>query len=296
MELRHYKTLRRWLAAAIASTVIMMIGPREYIAVADEGCGLSDVADWREALDNPAEEATPAYRQSVSEAFLEACPNRPEGRDARLLAGFAAVEAGDAFAAADHLSVANTPARGLPTREALGLMAALAELGEADAAWVLRTQMIEAWLTALERTGNAEITSEVLRGGVMHQAVFSTIETEDRTRAVWVAVPDGPGWSSAIVLRSDAFRASLHRLRAGAGSARLEHLDLVGCSERITLTQAEGVIPVEEVRPAAIAALKLYLSQPELPAKAEPGEMLNTCIWPDLMLPVPRLIEQAFTQ
>jgi len=291
-----YKTLRRWIAAAIATTVVMMIGPREYVAIAQEGCGLSDVAAWRAALDSPTEEATPAYKLKVTEAFIDKCPARPELRDARLLAGYAAVDAGDAAAAADYLSAAKTRSRPLPFRGAFGLMIALADLGEVEAAWTLRDEVVDDWLSQLARGGNADIASDVMRGGVIHTVTFRDVETESRTRAVWLAVPDGAGWPSAIVLKSDAFRASLHRLRAGANSARLEHLDLIGCTERITLTQAEGEIPVEEVRPAALAALKLYLKQPELPVRAVEGDMLNACTWPDKMLPVPRRLDNALTQ
>ena len=279
----------RWLSALIASVVCTVVGMSgAFYAYADEmhACSLKDVAAWQERLDDPLEEATPAYRLRVSEDFIEDCPHRPETRRAHRLAGLAALDGGLAEAAARHLVQGRAPTDALGLRAWFGLIAAYLELGHDAQAWEERDALIEHWLGRLSDDGLAEIKSHDVRGGTIHKAEFIALEPDEYVRAVWVAVPEGEGWPSAVVLGSERFRASMFTLRAPKAD-RLEHIDLIGCRERITLSQSEGHLPVSTANEAAMAAAAYYLKDPELPQNKGATDLSSACVWSTKMLPRP---------
>ena len=279
----------RWFSALIASAVCTAIGMSGALYVyADDvrSCTLKDVAAWQDRLNDPLEEATPAYRLRVSEDFIADCPHRPETRRAHRLAGLAALDEGAAAAAVEHLERGRSPFEPLGMRAWFGLIAAHLELGNETAAWKERDALIAHWLGKIAEDGLAEINSHDVRGGTIHKAEFIALEPDEYVRAVWVAVPDGEGWPSAVVLGSERFRASLFKLRAPEAD-RLEHIDLIGCQERITLTQSEGRLPVSMADDAAMAAATYYLEQPEMPAANGMTDLSSACVWPTKMLPRP---------
>ena len=285
----HNNKYLRWLSALIASVVCTAIGMSgAFYVYADDiqGCTLKDVAAWQDRLNDPLEEATPAYRLRVSEDFIADCPERPEIRRAHRLAGLAALDEGSAAAAAEHLERGRTEFDPLGMRAWFGLIAAHLELGNERRAWKERDAMIAHWLGKITEDGLADIRSHDVRGGTIHKAEFIALEPDEYVRAVWVAVPAGEGWPSAVVLGSERFRASLFKLRAPEAD-RLEHIDLIGCQERITLTQSEGQLPVRLADEAAMAAAAYYLKAPEVPQNNGAIDLSSACVWPTKMLPRP---------
>ena len=279
----------RWLSALIASVVCTAIGMSgAFYVYADEphGCTLKDVAAWQERLSDPIEEATPAYRLRVSEDFIADCPERLETRRAHRLAGLAALDGGLAEAAIAHLEQGRTANEPLGFRAWFGLIAAHLERGNEVAAWRERDALIAHWLDKVTGDGLADIDAHEVRGGTIYKAEFIALEPEDYVRAVWVAVPEEEGWPSAVVLGSETFRASLYKLRA-PGTKRLEHIDLIGCRERVTLTQSEGELPLHIADSAAMAAATYYLQQPEMPSGPGGFDLSTACVWPTKMLPRP---------
>jgi len=258
-----------------------------HLSYADEArCTLKDVSEWQDLLENPVEEATPLYRLSVSEDFIADCPNRPEVRRAHRLAGVAALDGGLAADAVEHLERGRTPYDPLGTRAWFGLIAARLETGNETEAWKERDALVSHWLEAVNKDGLAEVDTHDVQGGTVYAANFIALEPGDYVRAVWLAVPDGKGWPSAVVLGSEAFRSSMHNLRTSS-SKRLEHIDLIGCQERITLTQSEGELPSSIAEKAALAAAIVYLEEPEMPQKNSARNLSAACTWPTKMLPRP---------
>ncbi len=278
----------RWLSALIASVVCTLVGlSGAHFAYAEATeCTLKDVDAWHSRLNDPLEEATPTYRLRVSQDFIADCPHRPEVRRAHRLAGLAALDAGLAEAAAEHLELGRTPYEPLGVRAWFGLIAAQVELGNTKAAWKERDDLIAHWLDTITKDGLAELDMQMVPGGAVYSAKFTALEPEEYVRAVWVAVPKGEGWPSAVVLGSEKFRSSMYQLRAQSAE-RLEHIDLIGCRERITLTQSEGQLPISLADGAARAAAAVYLGDPELPQGNGAVDLSSACTWPTKMLPRP---------
>jgi len=284
----HKKTLLRWASAVVASIVCTAIGfSGAFYAYAEAAdCTLKDVAAWKERLFDPTKEATPLYRLGVTEDFLDGCPDRPEAIEAHRVAGLAALDGEYVKAAKDHLQNARTPYQHLKPREWFGLMAAFVETGEEARAWQERDAHLRHWIDRLETDGIADITSTEVNGGVIHSVEFAALEPGDYVRGVWIAAPAGPGWPSAIVLGSSEFRSSMNRLRSGEKN-RIEHIDLIGCRERITLTQSDGEIAFSTAKAAAISALETYLEEPEMPKDNGIIDLSSQCRWPGHMFPRP---------
>lgn len=280
----------RWLNAVIVAAVCTLIGMSganfAYSEEARTACTLKDVRNWQDRLNDPAEEATPLYRLQVSEDFILDCPERPETRRAHRIAGLAALDGGYAEAAIEHLELGRTPYEPLGTRAWFGLIAAHIELGHQKKAWAERDRLIDHWVSKVTDDGLASVTSHEVRGGTIYTAEFIAIEPDEYVRAVWLAVPDGEGWPSAVVLGSEKFRTSMFRLRVQK-SIEIEHIDLIGCQERITLSQSEGQLPMNVAGSAAMAAAEMYLQDPELPQSNGMIDLSTACKWPTRMLPRP---------
>ena len=278
----------RWVSAVIASAVCTIIGlsGANYAYADSADCSLKDVSAWKARLTDPTEEASPDYKLRVSEDFIQDCPYRPEVMEAHQIAGLAAIDAGAADAVIDHLESARTPYQPLDTRAWFGLIAAKLETGERKTAWRERDALVAHWLDRIDIDGLADVDTHKTRGGVIYSARFIALEPGDYVRGVWLAVPNGDGWPSAVVLGSSGFRSALNQLRS-PGADRLEQIDLIGCQERITLWQMEGEIPFETAHEAALAASRRYLEVPELPGDNGSLDMSVACIWPQKMLPRP---------
>lgn len=276
------------MAAVLASVVCTAIGfSGAFYAYAETTeCTLKDVAAWKDRLFDPTQEATPLYRLNVTEDFLQDCPNRHEAIQAHREAGKAALDEGLAEAAREHLEYGRTEYDPLQPREWFGLMAALIETGEEARAWAERDSLVAHWLERLETDGLADVATSQVNGGTIHAVEFIALEPGDYVRGVWVAVPEKAGWPSAIVLGSNEFRSSMRQLRSGSPK-RLEHIDLIGCQERITLTQSDGEIAIDTAKAAAHFALETYLEQPELPADNGALDLSTACRWPKHMFPRP---------
>lgn len=289
LDRNFFKTLARWVNAVIVSSVCSLIGMSgAFYAYAESSndCTLKDVEYWKDALYDSSEEATPHYRLSVTEDFIADCPYRHEIIEAHRIAGLAAVDGGYAKSAREHLESARSTYYTLNMREWSGLIAANLELGHTEAAWQERDSMVQHWINQLTEDGLADIREENVDGGKVYSVEFIALEPESYVRALWLAVPDGEGWPSAVVLRSDAFRNAMLRIRK-PDAQRMEQIDLIGCRERITLFQEEGGISFETAKEAANAAAATYLQHPEVLFDNEVIDMDGACIWPDVMMPRP---------
>lgn len=278
----------RWANAVIAALVCTAIGMSgaHYAYSQPANCSLKDVAEWKQRLVEPTQEATPFYRLGVSEDFIRDCPNRPEVGEAHREAGKAALDGDLAEEAKRHLDRALAAHSSLQPREWFGLMAALIETGDEARAWKERDALVEHWVTGLENDGLADVVPAQVDGGTIYAVQFIALEPGSYVRGVWLGVPEGPGWPSAIVLGSDELRSVWSQLRT-RGSQRIEHIDLIGCKDRITLTQTEGEIAFSTAKSAATAALETYLEQPELPRDNGATDLSSQCLWPHHMMPRP---------
>lgn len=273
------KRLLRYLGALLVSMVSTYSGSQRY-AWADTraSCSLSDVAAWQVALDDPVEEATPAFRQAVTEDFLTRCPERPEVEDAHRIAGVSAAWAGDLEAAADHLSKA-----GFVTDSETLLMhaAVMFALGETADATALRDDAVEQWIARLMRLDMAEITADKVAGGEVIRVRFKRSDPATNISHIWVAVPASGAWPAALSVTSERQLNALFRLRAGEETAALRHVRLYQCRSRKVLARTTEPLGEAALEQAAKASLIAYLASPDRPEEGA----LEACLFDNRILP-----------
>ncbi len=274
------------LASLVTTFVALYVAQRADAQTGDAatGCALHDVAIWQTQLADPVEEATPAYILRVTEAFLTACPDRPEIHEARKIAGIAAVESGLAKTAITHFQQAGW----LHDSRAQFLFAtALLADGQTQQAWSARDTAVANWLDRLSFNPLVDVETTTILGGTLHAVRFMRPDQSSGIRAAWVAVPDGGGWPATLTIGADRQITAFHRLRAGADAPELHHIDLYRCRSRRLLARAETPIPVSEMAAAAALTMIGYLSDPDLLEPTGPGKPLATCVWPQRLLPRP---------
>lgn len=274
------------VAGAIAATLVttfvaMFPSPAEAQA---RDCSLQDVAVWQSQLSDPQEELTPARIFEITTAFIEACPLRPEVREASRIAGMAAVDMGEGAQAVTYFEQAGY-LRDDTSR--LYFAAALLSDGQNDAAWDMRDHIIADWKQQMDRRQDVKIASRAVSGGTIYTVRFEYPDTETGIRAAWMAVPDAGGWPATLSLGSERQLTAFHRMRAGAETPALRHVDLYRCRSRRLLAKADKDIPVADLDAAASAALVAYLGQPDLLDKTAEGSALATCLWPNRLFPRP---------
>lgn len=247
-------------------------------------CSLRDVAAWQTQLVAPDEEATPAYILAVTEAFLNACPERPEVREASKIAAMAATDKGEAAKAVAHFAKAGWL---YDDNARFYYAAALLANGQPGEAWAVRDLMVADWLERMSYDSQIEIETRQVRGGTIHAVRFMRPDKQTGIGAAWIAVPDGAGWPATLTIGSVRQVTAFHRLRAGAETPALRHVDLYRCRARRLLAKAQTAIPRGEVETAALTTLIGYLDSPDMLAKTEKGQPLATCLWPGRLLPRP---------
>lgn len=272
--------MKRYAGAAIAAIVTTVIAMSTLSAEA-ETCSLHEATRWQLALSDPLEEQSPEYVRSVTEAFLSACPNRPEGFEARKIAGMAAADMGDPRGAVAHFRKAGTIR---DIKASFYVMAAHLAAGDPAAAWQQRDKMVEAWRRRLERHSRVSISSEPVANGVIYQLHFAKTDRMSGTRAAWVAVPDGPGWPATLSFSKDRFRVSLHKTRAGDDTPDKYFVDLHRCTGRRGLGQIERQMSSTDFDDTARASLIAYLANPDRPEQARKGQV-ELCAWPGRLFP-----------
>jgi hypothetical protein len=278
------KTLGRWALAALTSIITTFIGLYgDPFAVGQEvDCGLQDVAAWQTQLTQPSEEASPAYVLRVTEGFLNACPGRPETREARRIAAMAAVDLDDADRALSHFEQALP----LPTLQAQFYYAAtLLAAGEHDEAWAVRDDMIESWTRKVKRNRTVTLDKATVPGGRVYRLTYQAGEHDGGFRMAFVAVPQDGGWPATVTLGADRQVTAFHRLRAGPEAKPLRHIDLYRCRGRRLLARTDKALSVEETRLAAETSLTAYLANPDTEFGSD-GQ-ISPCLWPERLLPGP---------
>lgn len=273
------KRLLRYMGALIVSLITAYSGSQRYAWGDAAGpCSLSDVAAWQVALDDPQEEATPAYRQAVTEAFLERCPERPEAEDAHRIAGMAAAWAGKVETAAAHFEKAGY----ISDSDVLLMHAAVRfALGDSGQAKQLRDEAIETWIARLIRLDMADIASEQTPAGELIRVRFRKTDPETQVSHIWVARPDGAAWPAALSVTSERQLNALFRLRAGEDAAALRYVRLYRCRSRKLLARTSQPLGESDMDAAARASLIAYMANPDRPS---PGK-LESCLFDSRILP-----------
>lgn len=275
------KRLLRYLSALIVSVICTYTGMQRTALAQTEpvaDCSLNDVFSWQQRLESPEEEATPAYVQRVSEAFIAACPNRPEVSEAHRIAGLAAGWGKNIEAAATHFELAGhvTDVDSLFMHAAVRLA-----LGDKQQAWHLRDAAIEFWLVRLSRQGIGDIEIDQLDNGQLISINFRMADKDNRQSTLWIAKPGGAGWPAALTVSSDRQLNTLHRLRAGDSARDLHMIRLYRCTSRKLLGRSATPVSDEDVAATAKAALSAYLADPDVP---KPGK-IESCLFAARMLP-----------
>ena len=278
--------MKRYACASLASgvTTFMAFYASPLAAAQDSPCTLRDVTAWQMALTDSSQERSPAYMLDVTKPFLEACPDRPEAKEAARIAGIASADLGKAEQAARYFGAAE-PMFDLQSK--FYQISALLASGQDSLAWRKRDEMIASWLISLKRHRDIKVETRTLRVGTIHILTFDRIPKSTGTRSVWVGVPRGAGWPAALSMGSDPQTLALHRIRAGADADKLRHVDLYRCSGRKILARRTGPISDAEFDVAAETTLLAYLSKPDTYRAAEPSRPLNVCLWPSRILPKP---------
>lgn len=277
------KRARRYFSALIATGVTTLIGLNTLNKAHAQGCGLHQATEWQLALTDPQTEQTPEHILAVTEAFLRACPQRPEFQEASRVAGIAAADLGEVETAAAHFRKAGA------MRDLQANFYAIAAFVLADdhrAAWQLRDRVVERWRTRLERHPDVALSAEPTAHGMIYQLYFTRTDDESGLRAAWVAVPFVDGWPATLSFSRDGFRFGLRQIRASAEAEEIRYVDMHRCQGRRTLGEISVKLSSTDFDDMARAALTAYLANPDQPSPHQGGP-LKVCIWPGRLLPSP---------
>ncbi len=284
--------LARYASALLVSAVSSYCGlSRHALAETAESpaCSLADVQAWQLALDEPTEEASPAYILRVSEAFIDRCPGRPEVSSAHRMAGLAAGWSGKPELASDHFSKARS------IRDTEALFMAMAAAGHDGAAGKMRAyadRAFDAWLARIERRRAGTITTEPVPGGEVLSVVFKPTQGGTVTSRLWVARPDGDAWPAALSVQSDAQLTAFHRLVSGPEANSLTHVRLYRCRQRTLLGRSDKPVNNEDLEALARQSMTAYLAAPDY---LEAGRF-EVCLFAGHILPEPGIPGRVATQ
>lgn len=275
------KRVCRYTCAALASAVTTFIAMNSLSYASAQTCNLHDATRWQLALNDAEVEQTPEYIRSVTEAFLKACPERPEFAEASRIAGIAAADTGDASAAVRHFQNAGW------MRDLLSnfyTVSSYLASGEDKAAWRHRDQMVEMWRTRLDRHPQVSVTAQPTELGMIYQVYFSKPDEDSSTRAAWIAVPYGPGWPATLTFSKDRMRLAMRKISLGDVDEGFRYVDLQRCQGRRFLGRIETTLSVTDFDGAAQAGLLAYLADPDLAIASSNGQ-IRTCVMPSRLLP-----------
>lgn len=278
---RFTKRVCRYAGAIITAAVTTYVGMMGFARAEAQACSLNQAISWQLALSDPESEQTPEHILSVTEAFLAACPDRPEIADASRIAGIAAVDLDLPDRAAAHFRAA------LPMRDHFAnfyAIAAFASAQEAPTAWTLRDDMIARWHNRLERHSDVSVAVEAVDSGTIYQLSFADPDAIRGLSAAWVAVPAGAGWPATLTFSRDPVRLGLRKIRAARDEADFWYVDLHRCRGRRSLGRITTRLSVTEFDAAATASLTAYLANPDVPI-AQADDLIQTCVLPGRLLP-----------
>jgi len=274
------KRHRRYIGAAIAAGVTTFTAFMSMQPAHAQSCTLQDATRWQLALHDTEAEQSPAHVRSVTEAFLIACPNRPEFPEASRVAGMAAADMQDAESARVHFLNAGRMTDVLSNFYA---MSTFHKIGDAKTTWRLRDQMVETWRTRLERHPMVSVSAEPMKDGMIYELYFAQTDQNSRMRAAWVAVPYGPGWPATLSFSQDRMRLALRKARA-ARHNEFNYVDLNRCHGRRTLGRIKTTLSSADFDAAARASLMAYLANPDQPNQRD-GDQIEVCVLPTRLLP-----------
>jgi hypothetical protein len=277
------KRKRRIISAVIATTVTTLLALSAVSSADAQSCTIQDATNWQLAINDREQELSPDYIRTNTEAFLQACPERPEFYDASRIAGIAAADMGDPHAAAQHFRNAGRMTNLLSNFYAMGSFLAI---GEERLAWRVRDMTVDAWRSRLDRHPHVSVAASAQKHGMIYQVNFATPDKEPKLRAAWVAVPNGPGWPATLGFSSDRMRLALKRTSSGSGGAVVEFIDLNRCLGRRTLGEVKTPMSTQMYQKTATASLNAYLASPDIPRGREKRD-IQICTWPSRLLPGP---------
>lgn len=284
--LRGRPRLRRYIGAVIATAVTTWVEAHN-LARGQETigqCTRNDVAVWHLALLEPEMPPSPTAILETTEAFLSACPDRPEAQQALAIAGMASVDLGDAERALSYFEQVDQ----LTTvRQRFYHTSALLAVGRERDAWDLRDQVIDIWLADVTADTNAELSMRVMPTGRLIHLKYMNSQRLDGVQSAWIALPDKAGWPASIRLtQSPEGRFQPVELFSLAQDAPT-YVELYRCRSRRFLARIATNMEQAETNANAYTALSAYLANPDPEPAKKPVEQIRTCLWPDRLLPQP---------
>ena len=279
-------------SALIASGVSTLIGFAQY-AHGESACGLSEAGRFHEAITSPTEEGSPAYYLRTSEAFIDACPDRLEIREAHVIAARAAVDLGNAERAAAHYDAAINAGARLKPSARMDQSVALMVAGDSARAREARNIAVSDWLSGLDATDSASLSAHKYSGGTIYSVRYTTPKARSSVSALWLAVPAGDGLPAAILIRSAPQQAAWRAIRTGEMPAPLVIAERLTCRKSTILGDVTEDMTLDALERGATGDLIAYLKKPDSADKTPEGEPLAACLGLSRMLHVPGFAETA---
>ena len=279
-------------SAVIASGVSTLIGFAQY-AHGESACGLSEAGRFHEAITAPTEEGSPAYYLRTSEAFIDACPDRLEIREAHVIAARAAVDLGNAERAAAHYDAAINAGARLKPSARMDQSVALMVAGDSARAREARNIAVSDWLSGLDATDSASLSAHKYSGGTIYSVRYTTPKARSSVSALWLAVPAGDGLPAAILIRSAPQQAAWRAIRTGEMPAPLIVAEQLTCRKSTILGDVTEDMTLDALERGATGDLIAYLKKPDSAEKTPAGEPLAACLGLSRMLHVPGFAETA---
>ncbi|MEL7547265.1 MAG: hypothetical protein AAGJ84_11475 [Pseudomonadota bacterium] len=279
--------LKRYIGALIATAVTTWIAAHN-LARGDEPdttCSRDDVAIWHLALLETDPTPSPLMILEKTETFLAACPDRPETDQARAIAGMASVELGNAAAAVSYFDQVQYFTT---VRQQLNYSAALLSVGRDADAWTERDELIANWLERVAQSGDVQTAMRVLEHGRLVHLLFSAEARLDGLRSAWVVLPDGPGWPASIRMTQQAEGRPQRAVFSESAADEPLFVELYQCRSRRLLGRVSLDVSAAQTHANAQAALTAYLNAPDSVSAAASSSEIQTCFWPDHLLPPPR--------
>mgnify|MGYP003679821340 CR=1 FL=1 len=274
------------VSALIASGISALIGLAP-LAHAEPACGLADAARYQEAISAPTEEGSPAYFLRTAEAFIAACPDRFEVRDAHLVAARAALDSGLADISAAHYDAALASGAQLSPSARMDQAIVLMATGDKARAREARNLAISGWLATLDATDAAKLAAYKVSGGTIYSVRYTHPDPGLAVTALWMGVPTGAGLPSSILIRNAPQRAAWRSLREGTDSPELIVAERLTCRSAALLGEVTDDIALEDIDRGAIGELAAYLAHPDTLLSTSKGEPIAACLSLNRMMHVP---------